>query len=67
MRNLGAIMVIIGLILLVLANVVGLGYGIYLWSSGLLFKIALWKGFVLWVSMILVGLSTFLMGAVFSD
>ena len=57
------VLAVIGLIIAGLANVIGVGYGLYLWASvGMLFKTALWKAFVVWMYMIFGGIGLFLIG-----
>jgi hypothetical protein len=48
---------IIGLVILAFINVVGIGYGLYLWGSvGHEFGYAVWEGFKVWISGIGIGL-----------
>jgi len=55
------ISLLVGVILLALANVGGIGYGLYLWVVvDTTFKIALWKAFLLWISFLTSG-SVFLL------
>lgn len=63
MKGLLAVMMIVGYIMIALAFVCGLGYGIYLLGVvELTFGKALWGGFVLWVKMFFGGLLTSLIG-----
>ena len=48
-----ALLMIISISIAVLANIVGIGYGLYLWGSvGLPFGAAVWQAFVLWIAML---------------
>lgn len=43
--------------MLILANVAGVGYGLYLWGGeGLEFSTSAWEGFKLWAKLIIGGL-----------
>lgn len=54
--KIGLILMKIGLILMVFANVVGIGYGLFLWGSqGVVFSLAVWTAFKVWISMIISG------------
>ena len=55
------IFMIIGTVLVVSANVVGIGYGIYLWGvQEMALGLAAWTAFKIWIIMIVVGLITLL-------
>ena len=57
---------IIGIILGVTANIIGIGYGLYLWGGeGLAFGLAVWTAFKLWVGIILTALVAIAFGAMF--
>ena len=50
-------LVTIGLILLAFANIIGIGYALYLWgATELELGISLWTAFILWLKMIGSGL-----------
>ena len=58
---------IIGLIVIGLANVVGIGYGLYLWGAvGTPLSASVWSAFLLWIKMILGGLVLFII-SVFAE
>jgi hypothetical protein len=66
--NFLSILGVIGLVVLGLANVVGIGYGLYLWGSvGNPLGVAAWTAFVLWLKMIAVGLVLFITWLVASE
>ena len=59
---------IIGIVIMSFANVVGIGYGLYLWASiGLAFKTAVWQAFIIWAEMIITGLFLFFGGYMGTD
>jgi hypothetical protein len=67
-QDLGAVLFILGIIILGLSNIVGIGYGLYLWGAlGNPFSTSAWISFVLWIKMILTGLLVFITGAVLGD
>jgi len=62
----GKMFMIIGIILGVTANIIGIGYGLYLWGGeGLAFGLAVWTAFKLWVGIILTALVAIAFGAMF--
>ena len=57
MKEFWFVVMILGVIVLALTNVGSVGYGLYLWASvGLAFKTAVWKAFLVWVKLIVIGL-----------
>lgn len=49
-------MFVVGGLTMVLGQIVGIGYVLYLWGAvGLAFSASLWTGFLLWIKMILGG------------
>ena len=60
----GKMFMIIGVILGVTANIIGIGYGLYLWGGeGLAFGLAVWTAFKLWVGISLTALIAIAFGA----
>jgi hypothetical protein len=54
---------ILAIVLFVLANVTGIGYGLYLWGGvGLAFSVAAWSAFKVWITMVLVGFVSMMIG-----
>ena len=50
----GKIFMVIGVVLLISANIIGIGYGLYLWGGeGLAFGLAVWTAFKLWLGITL--------------
>ena len=48
--TIGAILFNLGVILFIFANVIGIGYGLYLWGAeGLTLGTSAWLAFVLWL------------------
>ncbi len=65
MKAVGGIAVIIGTILMALAVVSGIGYGLYLLGVvGLTFGPAAWAGFVLWAKMFGGGFVLYIIGII---
>ena len=61
----GKMFMIIGVILGVTANIIGIGYGLYLWGGeGLAFGLAVWTAFKLWVGISLTALIAIAFGAI---
>jgi len=61
MRNTIGIFGIIGMIILALANISAVGYGLYLWGgTGMAFGLAAWTAFKWWIVGIVTGLVLFL-------
>jgi len=58
---------VIGLALLVLAQVSGIGYGLYSWAHHMTLPQAAWAGFILWIQMIVVGFPLLVVGSIFKD
>jgi len=66
MKGTLGILGIIGVITLSLANISGVGYGLYLWGgTGMAFGLAAWTAFKFWVVGVAIGLGLFL-SALFS-
>lgn len=62
---LSKIMLVIGVILLITGNIIGIGYGLYLWGgTGMAFGLAAWTAFKLWASIMSSGFVLFLIGIV---
>lgn len=51
----------LGIFLLMFAQLVGVGYGIYLWANVLPFAQALWTAFQLWAEIIVLGTSLYVL------
>lgn len=63
MKAIGSVVIIIGAILMALAVVSGIGYGLYLLGVvGLTFGPAAWAGFVLWAKMFGGGFVLYIVG-----
>lgn len=63
MKAIGSVAIIIGAILMALAVVSGIGYGLYLLGVvGLTFGPAAWAGFVLWAKMFGGGFMLYIVG-----
>ena len=61
MRNTLGIFGIIGIIILALANISAVGYGLYLWGgTGMAFGLAAWTAFKWWIVGIVTSLVLFL-------
>ena len=64
MRNTIGIFGIIGMIIISLANVGAIGYGLYLWGgTGMALGLAVWTAFKFWIAGIVIGLVLFLTSA----
>ena len=51
------VMIIIGFIMLAVANIGGLGYGLYLWGgTGMAFGLAAWTAFKFWFIWVILGI-----------
>lgn len=65
MREILAIGAIIGVILMVLAQITGIGEAIYLWGGcDQPFGASVWEGFKTWMVMMSSGIALFIVGAV---
>jgi hypothetical protein len=54
-------MFIIGGLMLMIANVGGIGYGLYLWGgTGMAFSLAAWTAFKFWMIWVALGLASIL-------
>ena len=66
MNNIKTILTTIGILLAGLGNIISIGYGLYLWVIvDLTFKVSLWNGFMIWISMITLGLILIIIGTIF--
>ncbi len=66
MNNIKTILTTIGILLAGLGNIISIGYGLYLWVIvDLTFKVSLWNGFIVWISMITLGLILIIIGTIF--
>ena len=64
MRKTIGIFGIIGMIIISLANVSAIGYGLYLWGgTGMALGLAVWTAFKFWIAGIVIGLVLFLTSA----
>lgn len=63
----GYILVIVGFFLMVFANLVALGTGLYDWAFNTTLALAAWNGFVVWLKMIGVGLCSLIVGMILGD
>jgi len=67
MKNLGAILMIVGYLAMMASTLSGLGYGLYLLGHvGLAFGPAAWAGFLLFIKLFLGGFVTLGIGACFA-
>ena len=63
MQGIFSIIAMLGIITMALANVGGIGYGLYLWGgTGMAFGAAAWAAFKVWLVVIFGGLFTFVIG-----
>lgn len=63
MSTLGKILAIIGIIIMAFSTIGSIGYGLYLWGSvGLALSSAAWAAFVVWMKMIMTGLTLAVVG-----
>jgi hypothetical protein len=63
MKNLGFILVVIGVIMLAVGNIGGIGYGLYLWGgTGMELGLAAWTAFKFWLTWGIIGLVSFFSG-----
>lgn len=60
----GAILVMLGWALLVLANVTAIGVGLYDWAFNTTLAIAAWEAFVLWIKMMAGGFVSLVTGMI---
>ena len=64
LENIGAVLVIIGWAVLVLANVTAIGVGIYDWAFNTTLAMAAWEAFVLWIEMMIGGIVSLVSGMI---
>ena len=58
----------IGIVLMILGNITGVGYGLYLWGGvGLAFSASLWSAFKVWILIELVGATSFVSAVYLGD
>ena len=58
----------IGIVLMILGNIIGVGYGLYLWGGvGFAFSVSLWSAFKLWILIELVGATSFVSAVYIAD
>ena len=63
MKIFGIVILIIGAVLLAVANIGGIGYGLYLWGgTGMEFSAAAWTAFKFWLLWCVTGLVMFFTG-----
>jgi len=61
-------LLIIGIALMMLGNIVGVGYSLYLWGGvGLAFSVSLWSAFKVWFLIELIGATSFLSAIYVAD
>ena len=59
-------MLILGIIILVFANVGSIGYGLYLWGgTGMAFGLAVWTAFKVWMIWVSAGMVSLGVGVIF--
>ena len=60
------VFIVIGFTLLLLANIGGIGYGLYLWGgTGMAFGLAAWTAFKVWITMIVSGVASLILSVFF--
>jgi len=63
LKGIAGLLAVIGIIILALANIGGIGYGLYLWGgTGMAFSLAAWTAFKAWMIGVAIGLALFLSG-----
>jgi hypothetical protein len=65
--GIGSIIALIGIIVLVFAQITGIGTWLYTWSTGVALGASIWAGFVIWMKMMGVGLAAFIVGMIVKD
>lgn len=63
----GKILSVIGVILLVIANITGIGDALYVWASGSALPEALWSAFKLWISILALGFGLLIIGVAIEE
>lgn len=63
----GYILVIVGFVSLVAANITALGVGLYDWAFTTTLALAAWNAFVLWLQMIGFGICSLIVGSVLGE
>ena len=63
----GIIIAFIGLVILVLAQLTGIGVWLYTWNTGVALNVSMWTGFVAWLKMMGIGSITFIIGMILRD
>jgi len=57
MDSFGKFLMVIGIIMAAFGNIIGIGYGLYLWGGvGLTFAVAAWTAFKFWAVLMITGI-----------
>lgn len=60
----GAILIIIGYLVMIFSFITNLGYGLYLWSTEVTLALALWTAFKSWIVTLISGTLTAFLGII---
>lgn len=60
----GAILIIIGYLVMIFSFITNLGYGLYLWSTEVTLALALWTAFKSWIVTLISGILTAFLGII---
>ena len=60
----GAILIIIGYLVMIFSFIANLGYGLYLWSTEVTLALALWTAFKSWIVTLISGTLTAFLGII---
>lgn len=60
----GAILIIIGYLVMIFSFITNLGYGLYLWSTEVTLALALWTAFKSWIITLISGILTAFLGII---
>ena len=60
----GAILIIIGYLVMIFSFITNLGYGLYLWSTEVTLALALWTAFKSWIVTLVSGILTAFLGII---
>jgi hypothetical protein len=63
----GYLLVIVGFIAVIAANLTAIGVGLYDWAFNTTLALAAWHGFVIWLQMIGFGIGSIVIGAILGE
>lgn len=63
----GYILVIVGFVAVIAANLTAIGVGLYDWAFNTTLAIAAWHAFVIWVQMLVFGVGAMIVGAILGE